>query len=214
MRDDLPLGGAVGDLPGHGGAPRLDDYSPKRVTEIVHEQVVAAGLERPVVVGHSLGGVLATAYAAAFPAAKVINVDQVLLLGPFGDVIRAAEPVLRGPEWRRVWERMLAGMRIDALPPAARRLVETASDPRPDLLLGYWGDILRYTNEEVAAQRRAELASITERGIGYHWVTSGEPPAEYLRWLTEAAPGVEVTVLPGSHFPHLGYPAEVARLAL
>ncbi|MFI5844540.1 alpha/beta fold hydrolase [Catenuloplanes sp. NPDC051500] len=198
------------DLPGHGDAPRLGSYAMRDVVEVVHEQ--AKDLTEPIVVGHSVGAIIATAYAAAYPAAAVLNLDQPLLLGPFGAAVRAAEPVLRGPDWRTVWDRMLAGMGIDALPDDARRLVETATDPRPDLLLGYWGEILRHSDAEIAEQRRAELAAIAARGIGYHLVTGSEPPAAYLAWLTNLVPDAGVTVLPGGHFPHLAHPAAVARI--
>jgi pimeloyl-ACP methyl ester carboxylesterase len=200
------------DLPGHGRSPRLESYAMTEVVAAVHAEATAAGLVEPVVVGHSVGAVIATAYAAAFPAAAVLNLDQPLLLGPFGAAVRAAEPVLRGPDWHTVWDRMLAGMGLDALPAEARTLVETATDPRPDLLLGYWGDILRRSDAQIAEQRRAELAAIGARGAGYHWVTSGEPAAAYLGWLRAAVPGAAVTVLPGGHFPHLAHPDPVARI--
>src|SRR5689334_11652616 len=63
------------DLPGHGesaGLPR----SMEEVGHEVHRLVAELGIERPVVVGHSLGGMMATMLAANFPAAGVVNVDQ------------------------------------------------------------------------------------------------------------------------------------------
>ena len=163
------------DLPGHGGAPRRDSYRTAEVAEAAYASVTAAGLVEPVLVGHSVGAVVATGYAARYPAQGVVNLDQLLLPGPFGAAVRAAEPVLRGPDWRRVWDGMLAGMGIEALPREARQLVETATDPRPDLLLGYWDEILHRTDEAIAAERLRQLRTIGERGIGYRWATSAEP---------------------------------------
>lgn len=165
------------DLPGHGSAPRRSTYPLDELVEGINEQVVAAGLTSPVVVGHSAGAIIAGAYAARFPATAVVNIDQLLLPGPFFAVVRATEPQLRGPQWREFWDRMLAGMGIDSLPPEARKLVETATDPRADLLLGYWDEIFRRTDQEIQEQRQQELQSIADRGIGYRWVTSSEPPA-------------------------------------
>ncbi|MFG1836796.1 alpha/beta fold hydrolase [Micromonospora sp. NPDC049175] len=199
-------------LPGHGDAPRLPSYDMAEVADVVHEQVTGAGLVQPIVVGHSVGAVVATAYAARHPVRGVVNLDQILLPGPFGAAVRQAEPTLRGPDWRRVWDGMLAGMGIEALPAEAREIVTTATDPRPDLLLGYWGEILRGSDEGISAERQRDLRSIGERGIPYRWVTSSEPPPRYLTWLTETLPEVMVTVLPGSHFPHLAEPATIARL--
>ncbi|MGW3786809.1 alpha/beta fold hydrolase [Micromonospora chokoriensis] len=200
------------DLPGHGDSPRRASYRMAEVAEVVHAQVTEAGLATPIVVGHSVGAVVATTYAARYPVRGVVNLDQILLPGPFGVAVRQAEPTLRGPEWRRVWDTQLAGMGIESLPAEAREIVATATDPRPDLLLGYWGEILHGSDEGIAAERSRDLRSIGERNIPYRWVTSSEPPARYLAWLTEALPEVDVTVLPGSHFPHLAEPATIARL--
>jgi len=201
------------DLPGHGDAPRRASYQLTEVVEVLHGQVAVAGLaEPPTVVGHSVGGVIATVYAARYPARAVVNLDQFLLPGAFGEVVRAAEPDLRGPGWRMVWDRLVAGMGIASLPPEARRIADIATDPRPDLLLGYWDEILHGTDEHIAADREADLRTIGERGISYRWVTAGEPPDRYIQWLTAALPTTIITVLPGGHLPHLEHPAKIARL--
>jgi pimeloyl-ACP methyl ester carboxylesterase len=200
------------DLPGHGDAPVRTSYALEEVAEVLHGQIAAAGLtEPPIVVGHSVGAVIATVYAARHPAREVVNLDQILLPGPFGAIVRAAEPELRGPGWRAVWERMVAGMGIDTLRGEARHLAETATDPRPDLLLGYWAEILHRTDQQIRADREADLRTIGERGIGYQWFTAAEPPAPYVEWMTALLPTTVVTVLPGSHLPHLEHPAELAR---
>ncbi|MFC3500079.1 alpha/beta fold hydrolase [Micromonospora krabiensis] len=201
------------DLPGHGYAPSRASYRLAEVAEVIHGQITAADLgEPPTVVGHSVAGVIATVYAARYPTRAVVNLDQFLLPGPFGDIVRAAEPDLRGPRWRGVWDGMVAGMGVTSLPPEARRIAETFTDPRPDLLLGYWGEILHGTDEQIRAQREADLRAIGMRGIAYRWVTAAEPPERYRQWLTGALPTAVITVLPGGHFPHLQHPAALARL--
>jgi pimeloyl-ACP methyl ester carboxylesterase len=201
------------DLPGHGDAERRASYHLEEVVEVLHSQVEAAALSGPpTVVGHSLGGVIATVYAARYPAREVVNLDQFLLPGPFGGMVRAAEQQLRGPGWREFWDRIVAGMGIDRLRGEARYLAETATDPRPELLLGYWSELLHGTDQQIRTDREADLRSIADRGIGYRWVTAAEPPAPYVDWLSAAMPEAAVTVLPGSHLPHLEHTAEVARL--
>jgi pimeloyl-ACP methyl ester carboxylesterase len=201
------------DLPGHGSSPRSAAYPLDEIVDAVHAQVTSAGLTRPVVVGHSVGAIIADAYAARFPASAVVNIDQMLLPGPFFAVVRAAEPMLQGPRWRDFWDRMLAGMGIESLPPEVRKLVETATEPRADLLLGYWAEIFRQSDDQIETNRREELQAIAARGIGYHWITSSEPPAPYLQWLRSLLPEAEVTVLPGTgHFPHVADPAAVAAV--
>ncbi|AVT40038.1 alpha/beta fold hydrolase [Plantactinospora sp. BB1] len=201
------------DLPGHGDSPGRESYDTGEVVEVLHGAVTEAGLDPPIVVGHSLGGMLATIYAARYPARGVVNVDQPLLVGAFGTVVRRAEPVLRGPQWQQVWETMLARMEIDLLPEPARELVRTATTPRQDLLLGYWGEVLANSAEALGEERTRDLAQIRSRGIPYDYVVGNEPDPAYRRWLESALPDVTITVVPESgHFPHLARPAEVARI--
>ncbi|GAA4589329.1 alpha/beta fold hydrolase [Planotetraspora phitsanulokensis] len=201
------------DLPGHGGSPRRDSYRLDEVVGVLHQAVTEAGLDAPIVVGHSLGGVLATIYAATYPARGVVNVDQPLLVGGFGEVLRRAEPVLRSPAYGEVWNSMLARMHIDLLPPEARELVRTATTPRQDLLLGYWHEVMTESAADLGERRARDLEVIHSRGIAYDYVTGGEPDPAYRHWLESALPDVAVTVLPGSgHFPHLAHPAEFTRI--
>lgn len=200
------------DLPGHGESPRQRDYRTATAANLIERAVNAAALDPPLLVGHSVSAVIATDYAARFPARGVVNLDQPLLPGPFGDLVRGAEDSLRGPDWRAFWDRLLNGMGIAALPPEARALVAQTSTPRQELLLRYWDEILHGTNTDIAIRRQADLAAIAARGVSYHWVTATRPVPEYEQWLTSALPGAQITVLPGGHFPHLAYPAELARL--
>ncbi len=58
------------DRPGHGWSERpkhFDIANPAVQAEILHAAVVALGIEKPVLLGHSWGGALVTAYALAFP---------------------------------------------------------------------------------------------------------------------------------------------------
>jgi pimeloyl-ACP methyl ester carboxylesterase len=77
------------DLPGHGESPVRDSYDLREVADVLHEAVTAAGMHTPVLVGHSIGGVLATVYAASHPARAVVNIDQPLLAGPFAETLRS-----------------------------------------------------------------------------------------------------------------------------
>jgi pimeloyl-ACP methyl ester carboxylesterase len=201
------------DLPGHGDSPPRAAYPLDELAAILHDAVAEAGLDAPVVVGHSYGGALATTYAAAHPVRGVINVDQPLLVGAFAALLREAEPTLRGPDHLRVWETLLSGMGIDGLPPAARELLRTATTPRQDLLLGYWAELLTTPAGELDERRAGELAAIHARGVAYHHVAGNDLAPAYRAWLESLVPDVTVTVLPGAgHFPHLAGPAEFAKI--
>ncbi|GAB2808104.1 alpha/beta hydrolase [Actinoallomurus bryophytorum] len=201
------------DLPGHGESPPRATYPLDEIAAIVHDAVDEAGLDAPVVVGHSYGGALATSYAAAYPVRGVINVDQPLWAGAFAALLRRSEPALRSPGYLRVWESLLSGMGIEELPPAARELVRTATTPRQDLLLGYWAELMTGPAGQLDDRRARELATIYARGVPYHHVAGNDLAPAYRDWLESLLPGVTVTVLPGGgHFPHLAGPAEFAKI--
>jgi pimeloyl-ACP methyl ester carboxylesterase len=201
------------DLPGHGASPESTSYPPDDVATAVHRAVTAAGLATPVVVGHSIGGLLATVYAAAHPARGVVNIDQPLLPGPFGELLRQNEELLRGPEYLRLWERLTAGMGIDSLPPAAQDLVRTATTPRQDLFLGYWHDLLSKSADEIRARRERDLTALRERSVSYRHVSTSEVPGPYRTWVRSSLPDALFSVIPSaSHFPHLSHPRELTDL--
>ncbi len=69
------------DRPGHGWSDRPDghdDASPARQAALIHQALVALGVKRPIVLGHSWSGALATAYALAYPD----DVRGLVLLAP------------------------------------------------------------------------------------------------------------------------------------
>ncbi len=198
------------DLPGHLDSPKQPSYDLGDVADVLHAAVVEAGLHKPVLVGHSIGGALATIYAGKYPTAGVVNVDQPLLVGPFKDVLAQLEPTLRSSAYGEVWDRMLAGMDIEQLPQAAQDLVHASTRPSQELLLGYWREVMESPAEVLKAKREADLHKIT---APYDYVTANEPPAPYRQWLEANKPGVRITVLPGSgHFPHLAHAGELAKL--
>ncbi|GAA5114407.1 alpha/beta fold hydrolase [Pseudonocardia adelaidensis] len=199
------------DLPGHGESPGRDSYDLREVADVLHETVTAAGVRTPVLVGHSIGGVLATIYAANHPARAVLNIDQPLLVGPFGEMLRSVERVLRGPEYLSVWNELRAGMGVEQLTPHLRELLR--STPRQDLLLGYWREVLEKPSEELRAQRTRELTALRASGTAYHYVSRAPVNPGYEAWFREVLPEAGITVLPGSgHFPHLAQPEAPADI--
>jgi pimeloyl-ACP methyl ester carboxylesterase len=199
------------DLPGHGGSPGRASYDLRDVADVVHGAVTAAGLRAPVLVGHSIGAVLATGYAARHRARAVLDIDQPLLAGGFGALLRSLEPALRGPDHLGVWTTLVAGMGLAELSPQQRELLH--STPRQDLLLGYWRDLLERSPEELTAQRTDELRALHEAGTGFHHVSRAPLDHGYRSWLESVVPGAGFTVLPGSgHFPHVAQPAAVVEV--
>jgi pimeloyl-ACP methyl ester carboxylesterase len=185
----------------------------EELAPVIREAVEEAGLRSPVLVGHSAGGVLATIYASRYPTSGVVNVDQPLLTEPFAQVLRAHEATLRGPDYATVWDMMVAGMHTDLLPPQAQQLLRTISDPRQDLLLGYWEEVLTASPTELADRIGAGLAALHRTGVPYHTVFGQIPSAAYQTWLADTLPDAVSTVLPDSgHFPQLAHPTRFARV--
>ncbi|MCX7295698.1 MAG: alpha/beta hydrolase [Hyphomicrobiales bacterium] len=69
------------DRPGHGWSDRPNgrgDASPAAQATLIHQALVSLGVTRPILLGHSWSGALATAYALAYPDA----VRGLILLAP------------------------------------------------------------------------------------------------------------------------------------
>ena len=84
------------DLPAHGdsgGAPApLDEIAAQ-----LHELVGSLAVERPVVVGHSMSGGLASFYAATYPSRGLVTIDNGPDIRPFAQLVQQLEPALCGP---------------------------------------------------------------------------------------------------------------------
>jgi pimeloyl-ACP methyl ester carboxylesterase len=174
------------DLPGHGGSPPPRRYDLDSVLAAVHEAVRWTRLDAPVVVGHAMAAVIATVYAARYPARGVVNVNQWLRAEPpaaggtwVADEIRgggfAADRRLRGDGWQLPY-------RPDGRPPDA-----------------------------LAVDIHAELAKIGAAEIDYLFIAACEVEAGYRRWLRRLVPQASIEVFPGSgHLPHLDRPERFA----
>jgi pimeloyl-ACP methyl ester carboxylesterase len=191
------------DLPGHGGSPDAATYDPESLGAAV----------RRAVVGHSSSGIGATMYASRYPSRGVVNVDQPLFVAPFIEALKSLAPRLRGPEWRQVWDMMSADFHTEALPPAARDIVESTSRPSQELLLGYWKDLIARPTVETTAAIDGATAALRASGIPYVYIAGTEPSPQYRAWLARAIPQAWVDVYPGGgHFPHLADPSRFAAL--
>ena len=138
------------DLPGHGESAGLPS-SMEEAGYRVHELVTDLGIERPVVVGHSMGGIEATMYAANFPVCGVVNVDQPLDTRPFVRLLQQVAPALRGPHFAAAFEPIRQSIGVGLLPEPLRASTLATQTVRQDLVLAYWNDIFRRSPEELQA---------------------------------------------------------------
>jgi pimeloyl-ACP methyl ester carboxylesterase len=178
------------DLPGHGGSPPPRRHDIDGVLAAVHEAVRWTRLDAPVVVGHAMAAVIATVYAARYPARGVVNVNQWLRAEPpaapgtwVADEIRgggfSADRRLPGDSWQLPGRPDGPGWPPDAL----------AADV----------DI------------QAVLAKIGAAETDYLFIAGHEVEPQYRRWLRQLVPRASIEVFPGSgHLPQLDRPERFA----
>lgn len=200
------------DLPGHGDSAAWESYDVDSVAHGVHRAVQEAGLDEPVIVGHSLAATIATVYAGQFPTRGVVNVDHPLQTAGFAGFLQSIAGQLRGPDFPAIWGQFAASMHVELLPASAQQLAQSTANPRQDLVLGYWREILDQPVRETAERASAGLAALRTAEIPYLIVAGSDPDSDYRRWLADVLPQADITVFAGSgHFPHLAHPDRFAE---
>jgi pimeloyl-ACP methyl ester carboxylesterase len=199
------------DLPGHGGsADAFVDLT--AVVAQVHAAIEGAELRAPVIVGHSVSGLIATFYAAGYPCRGVVNVDQPLAVEPFAQFIQSVRPRLSGSGFASVWVQLVESWHLEFLGAEHEAFVREKSKPRSDIALGYWAPVLELRPDETAVTVRTALESVRP-DVPYLSVLGGEPGQEYRRWMSEVIPHATIVVLDDSgHFPQLRHVVEFAQL--
>jgi pimeloyl-ACP methyl ester carboxylesterase len=196
------------DLPGHGDSDDRPNYELEEIAVELHELVVHLALDRPVVVGHALGAVLATIYAAHYPVALVVNIDQPLYISPFIDLIQGVKSDLMSNNFRATISRLIPHPANARVPERYLNLV--TSRPRQDVVLGYWRILLDSTPGEIVALISAKLSTVTAPYLAIH----SAPVADFYRgWLRAQLQNLEIVVIPeGDRFPHLTDPEGFAAV--
>ena len=202
------------DLPGHGESPDSTSYTIPALVERIHQAVIEAGLEAPVVVGHSGAAGTATIYAVQYPTRGVVAVEGTLRVGGFASMVQSLEPMLRGSGFDDAWARISAGaFRLDQVAPEIRQFVAATSKPRREVLLGYWQDLFERTPAELDAMVEGGAAMLRAAGIPYLAIMGNEASPEDSAWIRANLPDAETEVWTRSgHFPHLAHPRRFAEV--
>jgi pimeloyl-ACP methyl ester carboxylesterase len=202
------------DLPGHGDSPDAASYMLEALVERVHAAVEDAGLEAPVLVGHSAAASTAFLYGVIHPSSGVIAVEGTLRVGPFAAAAQSMEPVLRGPGFDVAFGRILARtFQLDEVTPDVRAFVEATSKPRQDVVLGYWQALFQLSPDELDEMVAQGAAAIRASGVPFASVLGHDPSAEDLAWIDANMPGMRIEVWPHSgHFPHLAHARQFAEV--
>lgn len=203
------------DLRGHGQSSDADDYSALAMAEDVATVVAEAQIAQPpLIVGHSLGAVVASAYAAQAPVSGVVNIDQSLRLGDFAAALQPLAPLLQGPEFLETLLMIFEGLGVpESLTDRDRAYVtDLHRAARQAVVLGVWGLVFDSTPDELTAIAESMLGAINAPYLAIH---GSDPGPGYAEWLQSVLPGAVVEVWEGDgHYPHLAEPERLAaRLA-
>ena len=190
------------DLRGHGDSDSSEPYDPLSYAGDVVATAARLGVHDPLVVGHSLGGVVATAFAALAPCVGVVNVDQPLRLAAFKDALMQLEPLLTGhrAEFEQAIDMVFAGM-IGPLPAAEEARVHGLRRADQKVVLGTWDGVFHSSVAELDATVAALAGEVKVPYLSLHGI---DPGPDYAPWLTSLIPTASVEVWPDhGHYPHL-----------
>lgn len=203
------------DLRGHGASGTADRYDLEAMAGDVVAVAMAAGLDAPHIVGHSLGGAVVSAVGAALPVASVVNVDQSLQLGGFKEQLAPAEAMLRDPDsFQAVIDGLFAEMAGPKLSEDEAARVNGLRRADQDVVLGVWDLMFTMSTEEIQAVVDGALAGYAGLDVPYLSLFGIDPGEGYGDWLASHIAGATTEVWPDhGHYPHLVDPDRfVARL--
>jgi pimeloyl-ACP methyl ester carboxylesterase len=162
--------------------------------------------EPPVLIGHSLGGMLATVRAADSPdaARAVVNVDQTLRMTDFAAAVRPLRSQLEGDGFDAVMASFADMLGAGTLPPDTAARVRAYDRSKPEVVLGIWQALFEMSDEDLTAL--VENGLLPNLRVPYLAIHGPDPGADYVEWLTTRVPSATVEVWGGGHWVHLGDP--------
>jgi pimeloyl-ACP methyl ester carboxylesterase len=190
------------DLRGHGDSERTGPYDPASYAGDVVDTIDALGLDAPLLVGHSLGGVVVTACASVVDCVGIVNVDQPLQLSGFREALAALEPMLRGSDdqFRAALDTLFASL-TGPLPEAEAQRVAGLRHPEQSVVLGTWAAVLERPAEELDELVQTLAGRVH---VPYLSLFGGDPGPGYASWLQALIPSAVVEVWADhGHYPQL-----------
>jgi pimeloyl-ACP methyl ester carboxylesterase len=197
------------DLRGMGRSGDAADYDAAGMSRDLAAVIAAAEVEDPLVVGHSLGGIVVTAYAGAAPVRGVINVDQTLQLGGFQAGLREVAPLLRDPAtFPSIIAAIFEAMDGDQLSPEQQAMIAANRRQRQEVVLGVWNQVIDAPLAELDAVAAALASGISAPYLSLQFADFGPAYDEWLRALVPQAVVESWSVADGvlGHYGHLVQP--------
>lgn len=195
------------DLRGHGESGKADRYDLEAMAGDVVAVSLAAGLERPHLVGHSLGGAVVSAVGSLFGVSSVTNVDQSLQLGEFKTQIQAIESLLKDANsFETVIEGLFDQLSGTMLSESEQHRLASLRQPDQGVVLGVWEMMFTMSAEDIAAVVEIALAGYAGVDVPYLSLFGVDPGPDYHPWISGHIANAQ-TSLWGSgeygHYPHL-----------
>ncbi|HUX04110.1 MAG TPA: alpha/beta hydrolase [Acidimicrobiales bacterium] len=193
------------DLRGHGTSPAGGPYDVLSLAADVHEVVTSLGVDGPLLVGHSLGATVVSAYAAMFASVGVLNLDQPLRLSGFQASLQSLEPMLRGDRasFEAAMTMVFNSMRGQLDDPQWARLGALRRFDQ-DVVLAIWSSVFELEPADLEAMVESMTRAIA---VPYLAVCGTDPGEGYEQWLTALVPDAIVQRWEGrGHYPHLVEP--------
>lgn len=197
------------DLPGHGDSTG-SGADLRGVVDRIHATLDAAGVAEPVVIGHSAGALTATGYAATYPSAGVVNVDQTMRVGPFAGFVQQLAPALRGPDFASAFAPFRDSIGVAQLPEPERSRVESTQHIDQQVVLDHWTMPLTASPAQLQGMVDDLLDAID---VPYLWLSGADVPDADRQALLAHVPAAQIETWPGSgHMVHLADPDRFATL--
>jgi len=178
----------VPELPGFGYGVGVPPFRLPDAIAVLRRLIERLRLERPALVGHSLGALVCLGVAAASPEA----VGRLVLISP---PVRTASPRMAGNVIPMV--RTLMGLS----PGAALTVMSDVATRAPDALVGAAEEILAHEGEPGIADE-PPVPTLVVLGA-----RDAVVPIEGAGWIAQSLPGARIVVIPGAgHVPMLDRP--------
>jgi len=192
----------LADLRGHGESSKIGPYDLATMATDLGHVLAAERIDDALLVGHSLGGAVVSAFAAGGPCRGVVNVDQPLALSGFKELLGRLEPLLRGNE--QEFQGAISAVFDEMAGPLAgaeRERVDRLRQADQDVVLGVWDLVLTASVDELDAVVDELAGAITAPYLSLHGI---DPGPDYTTWLTGKVASATVEVWPDlGHYPQL-----------
>jgi pimeloyl-ACP methyl ester carboxylesterase len=198
------------DLPGYGGRPPIQHTDFEQLSQDVEDQIANAGLERPVLVGHSLGGMIAQTMLRRIPQ----GYQAVVLVGTSpafgraeGDFQRQfveerLAPLRSGKTMPELAAEMINGiMALGGDPEGRKTAIASMAAVPPETYKACVEAIVMF-------EERANLGRIAVPVLCLAGEFDRQAPANMMQRMAQKIPGAKFVTLPGlGHLPNLENPA-------